>query len=285
MIWLIDDHGRTWPAESHPIARWHAADRPIEYAVWERGFVSVRTRGGAMMIAFNPRRTRRVTLATTVYFLSTFCCAGRAALTHGSSERQTTEIFGKIAPTLRRMEEICARSPYERVTILSQVRENACRRWDNSPEAAALIGAWRDAGGLWSDARFANLRANKLLDTASVTRSPGSAAQLINYYWGTDLSLIGDRWAKIAVGKDMTEQPFQELARNLALLYRRTLEEQQPSRYEVSAIFPAADGRLIRYSYDRLLLPWHCGRDRYVMHALLRISQQLEPASDAHALR
>ena len=283
MIWLIDDSGKTWPAETHPIFRWSAADRPISHAVWERGFVFLRTCGDAIAIYFNPRRTPRITLATTGYFISTRG-PGRAALTHGSFVRQATEIFAWTGSAFRRMEELCAAAPHDRARIVRQVRRRVA--WQSGEnfraEAGQLIEAWCESGRVWTEELYAKLCETHLLKMASVAFNPAGTSQLITSHWGDGLEFLSDPWSKIAIGKEVREQPFRELGRNVALLDHQTLKEDQPSRFDVSIILPAADGTPCQYSYERLLLPWRRGRDRYVVHTLLGVSRRPVAPTSGH---
>jgi hypothetical protein len=272
--WLIDDAGKTWPDDPHPIARSQPLEQPLAYTVFERGFVYVQNSASSTAIWFNPRRTRRRTLATTLYLIST-CRAPRFALTYGSTTKQKTEIFGEVGPVPHRIQELCASAPPERAAILSQVRREVRRLGDKyGREADGLIEAWCETGRVWGEGLYANLCASRLLRTTSIARNPAGSARFVIQHWGTGLEFVSDQWAKIAVGKEVREQPFRELGRNVARLYRQTVREDRPSRYDVSIVVPATDGTPFQYDYERLLLPWHHGRDRYVVHALVGVSRR-----------
>ena len=263
MTWLIDNCGMCWPYQLHPIGRWDAADDPVGYAVSELGFIHVRLSNSGMTVTFDPFRVERRTMISALYLIADEQ-PKRVALSHGDKSPDP-EIFGTLAGAFRRIEELIDSCPTP-IPVLSR------KRWllDHVPKHVAEqikrpLRAWNGAARQLTPERLANFCTAIDLNDMLVVRNPCGTERLVYDHWGESFDFLGPRWMRIARGKCVEEQPFPELGRRVALLFRRTLADGGPCVDDIDIALARSGVVESRRRYARLLLPWSGpGGDRYV---------------------
>ncbi len=274
MTWLIDGSGVAWPEAAHPIARWDAACDPVGYAVSDLGFIHLRLLNGGAAVSFNPSRVGRRTMISAFYRV-----AGeqpeRIALSYGG-ECPILEIFGRVGEALRRIEDLVESHPTP-ISVLSRRR----RSLDRLPKHVAepiieVLRAWGNAAGRWTPERHAQLSTTVPLKDTIVARNLRGTDRLVNYHWGASFDLVGPRWAQIARGKEVEDQPFPKLGKQVASDYRGVLGDGEPHLDEIDLSLSSAGRMMLRHRYSRLLLPWsEPGGDRYV--TVMRFDENAPP--------
>jgi len=194
----------------------------------------------------------------------------RIALSYGG-EYSCHEICGTVREARYRIEEI-VETHARTIPVLSRRRLSL----DHQPKhivepVTAVLRAWNDAAGQWTSERYAHLCTAVPLRDLVVVRNRRGTDQMIYHHWGDSGDIFGSRWAQIAGGKDVEDQPFPELGKRMAWLYRRTLADAEPDLKEVDIALSSAGCTISHDRYARLLLPWSEPRgDRYV--TLIRIN-------------
>lgn len=263
MTWLIDDRGVRWPSNMHPIACWGTACDPVGFAVSDLGFIHVRPLNGAMTVSFNPSRVGRPTMIGAFYLI-----AGerpkRIALSYGS-KCPNLEILGTVGEALRRIEKLVETHPPP-IPVFSQRPRSLDRLPKHITEPIMeLLRSWSNTVGRWTPERHTDLCTVVPSKDTVVARNPRGTDRLVNYHWGASFDFVGPRWAQIARGKDVEDQPFPELGKRIASLYRRTLADGKPHLHEIDLALLRAGCTMLRRRYTRLTLPWsEPGGDRYV---------------------
>lgn len=277
MTWLIDASGVPWPQRLHPIAQWDAAGDPVEYAISDLGFIHVRLLNGGATITFNPWRVSRTTMIAAFYLVAGEQPKRVVLSCRGECGCADLEIVGTVAEAFHRIEERVETHP-------SPIPVLARKRWslDRPPSHVAEqvmdpLHAWGDAAGRWTQERQANLLAALPLKDLLIARNPCGTNRLVYDHWGTSFDFLGPRWAQIARGRDVEDQPFPELGKRSASLFRRTLADAVPCLDEIDIALSSAGSTVLRRRYDRLLLPWSGpDGDRYV--TLIRFETTTTPS-------
>jgi hypothetical protein len=263
MSWLIDAGGVPWPRKRHRVDRWNADDDPLGYAVSDLGFIHLRLVDDAVVVTFNPYRVSRKAIISAFYIIADEH-PRRIALSYGD-KNSDPEIVGTVGEAFRRIEQVIeTTSPV--VPIFAQRRGSLDRPPKLITDAITVpLRAWSDAAGRWMPERQASFCAVAPLKDTVVTRSSHGANRLVHEHWGAGFDFLGPQWSRIAVGKDVTDQPFPDLAKRFALQLRRTLAEGEPRLDEIDLML-SSGGRTIRHRrYTNLLLPWReLGGDCYV---------------------
>jgi hypothetical protein len=253
--WLIDDRGRVWSAESHPITHGSPGPDTISYAVTDLGFIHLRAEQSALRLGFNPRRVSRAAVVAAFYIIAEVK-PQRVLLWYGNEDRDV-EIAGATAQAIDRIEELVCASPPVQRPVFQTRRLSLDRAWEAGRESAAvLLRAWAELGGELSRERQDNLFHAGMLDTGLIVRNPAASDRLVIEHWGSARDLLGPRWLRIARGREVEDQPFRELGQRVAATYRAVLADGRPRLHRVRTILPQANGQLAGRQYERLLLPW-----------------------------
>jgi hypothetical protein len=258
MQWLIDHHGVSWPRSTHRIASWVPNCDPLSYAVSELGFTHIRLASGAMVVRFNPSRIKPCTAISTFYLLAD-TRPRRVVLLYGN-EARNTEIVGSAGQAIQRIDEVVG-SQLPCGTATMSARRRSLDRPINTIEQpiVALLRAWAETGGRWSEEREANFRAANMFENAAIVRKPRASNRLVidRWYEGVGRDVLGRLWTQIAPGKDVEDQPFPDVGARTASRLRAMLSGgRKPHLHSVNFLVPTADGDILLHQYERLVLPW-----------------------------
>jgi hypothetical protein len=122
-----------------------------------------------------------------------------------------------------------------------------------------------------------NFRIANMLENAAIARKPRASSRLVIDRWfeGAGRDVFGHLWPQIARGKDVEDQPFPDVGARTASRLRAMLTgDRKPHLHSVNFLVPTADGDMLRYQYERLVLPWKglCGEDYLVSWVLYKKS-------------
>jgi hypothetical protein len=272
MDWLIDDRGVAWPGQAHRIASWHSTWDPFGYAVSELGYLHLQTTHHGTKVTFNPHCIGQRTIIAAFYLLAS-SRPRRVLLSFGNGPH--AEIYGSIEQALYRIEE-CSKIPPR--AVWRERRRSLDRPLKVfPPPIAELLLAWTETGARWNFEQHTSLAAAKLLEHAAVISKAGKSDQLIIDFWGPGRDFLGSRWAQIARGKDVQDQPGgHRLAVQIAARYRDVLSDRKPQLHSVDLVTPTSNGDARRSRFIRLLLPWTSAAGTgYVINAISSINSYI----------
>jgi hypothetical protein len=253
--WLIDDRGKVWSAQSHPITHGSPSPDTISYAVTDLGFIHLRAELNALRLGFNPLRVSRAAVVAAFYIIAEVK-PQRVLLWYGNEDRDV-EIAGAMAQAINRIEQLVGATPPLQRPIFRTRRLSLDRAQRAGREpAAALLRAWAEFGGELTPERQENLFRAGMVDTAVIVRNQAASNRLVIEHWGAARDLLGPRWMRIARGREVEDQPFRALGQRVAATYRAVLGDGKPRLHRVKTIVPQANGCLAGREYERLLLPW-----------------------------
>lgn len=262
---LIDCDGREWPARPETLERRFGPLRRRCELVRESvalGFVFVEFCRCAARVAFLPQFATRRAVARLAVLL-----AGkrveRVALSSDGTLRSWSLIHG-AGPAIARVDQLVATShrPEPRLLVGAQtVPLDRVGEFSGGRLVPALQG-WNELSGRWAPEVYQRLERTGLLDHSVVIRRSGDTGRFVFEHWGRQrTAAYGSRFRRIARGRDIADQPNEELGRwNLAVA-TRVAADRAPVLLDYSFVMRTLDDRLVRRFGKRLMLPWR-GADR-----------------------
>jgi hypothetical protein len=121
---------------------------------------------------------------------------------------------------------------------------------------AGLVRAWAETHQQWTPEFYERLHDEGLLDNAVVVRNPQRTGDLLIEHWGRKRDLFGSAWTRTARGRHVEEQPYENLGRWVARLFREAICAHEPRLDAVSVAIRTRSGEVRARRYSRLLLPW-----------------------------
>jgi hypothetical protein len=143
-----------------------------------------------------------------------------------------------------------------------------------------LLAIWHVTGGLWTDHLRDLLTALNLLERAVVLRNPTGGDRLVFDFRGDFFSFYPRSWNRLAIGRDLEDQPDRDYGLRTAHSYREVLVGGEPRFEAVDAVIRSPGEDVRRSRYDRLILPWRTSdNERFLTGvSVLRATYSLESA-------
>jgi hypothetical protein len=257
---LIDDGGNAWPAEPDTIVG-RFGRIPTERDVVEQaislGFVFVRVVSGGLRVAL---RAHLVTQPALDRVCNLIADQEPHRVTLSIDPRLSAwELIAGPLHAIARIERIVAeaRKPVPRLIVTTQTLPFETAYQIAGGRLLPLLLAWREANGRWSGDQPGRLADFGLLDHSVISRNQRDSDRFLVEHWGRcRSSLYGPQWAQIARGRDLADQPNQDLGWWNAAAAWQIATAAEPRLLAFDLVMRTPDTRLVRRTYTRLMLPW-----------------------------
>jgi hypothetical protein len=281
---LIDDSGETWAAGSADLRQRLGFGRSefdlVGYAVRTLGFALVRQRGRSIHLSLHPALVTPATLGTLFYLLAE-AMPERLLLSYLQRTWQH-EVLRSAHEAMLRLEDLVYATPTwrPRSTYVVQRHPLTPRKHSALQSLGPLLAIWHVTGGLWTDRLRDLLTTLNLLERAVVLHNPTGGDRLVFDYRGASFSFYPPSWNRLAIGRDLEDQPDRDYGLRTAHSYRGALGDGQPRFEAVDAVIRAPGQDTRRSRYDRLILPWRTSdNERFLTGvSVLRATYFLESA-------
>jgi hypothetical protein len=181
----------------------------------------------------------------------------RVALAHDARLASWKLIIGADR-AIARIEELVAEAQNSLPRPLIATGRLALERCVDIADGQLLpvLQAWHQRQGRWEADLFGRLLDWKLLPHTTITEQPKSSERLLVRHWGARILTYGKDWPRIARGRDLEDQPNAEFGWWRAAMLRKKIAERVPRLSASDAVFRGIDGKLVRSTNSRLVLPW-----------------------------
>lgn len=281
---LIDDRGETWTAGCPDLRRRLGFGRSdfdlVGYAVRTLGFALIRQRGRSIHLSLRPALTTPATLGTLFYRLAE-ATPERLLISYLQNAWQH-EVLRSAHEAMLRLEDLVFATSTWRPssTYLVQRHPLVLRQHSALESLGPLLAIWHVTGGLWTDRLRDLLTALNLLDRAILLHNPAGGDRLVFDHRGTSFSFYPPSWNRLAIGRDIEDQPDRDYGARTAHTYREVLGDGEPRFEAVDAVIRDPGHDVRRSRYDRLILPWRTSENERFLTgvSVLRATYLLESA-------
>jgi hypothetical protein len=272
---LIDHDGKVWSADDDRLLEAIGYPDPdfeiLSYAVRNLGAIAVELADGGAVVQFRSVTVRAEALRAAAEFLSSMSPARIVVQTGGQEQGEQHFDDAVVAHNwLIAQSAAVARNVIIEPRSLTSIANRGLSRLEaNDDYFTLLFKKWRISGGHAPPDLADFLVRFAMYDRATIasTRTDG---QLMFDHIGARITLYDTQdkqWAFRMQGRPVREQPNPEFGKYTESMFRRILDKSEPAFDHVNAVISDPSGA-IRFSYDRLLLPWTMSRGQRLLTSL-----------------
>ena len=271
---LIDPRGRVWPDDSWDLARRigykDVRDEVATFAVRERGFVHLRPRTDGMHVALREGRFNLTAFAGLMLELGR-TKPPRILLRVLAEDGPNFQLFTDLHDLSTHLEALSQDKPVQaRIPRLSERRNPRVLTMPTFAPARLIVELWERTRGELTDEVHGALRTRGLLPRTILVRQVAETSRLVTEHFGTGIMIMEPEEARLAVGRDLQDQPDRAYGEWMAEAYAETLWHCRLRVDSCRALVRTSAATTLRTRYDRVLMPWHSGSDLFLMCLSLR---------------
>jgi hypothetical protein len=266
---LIDPRGRIWPDDSWDVARrigyQDVRDDVAGFAVRERGFVHLRPRTDGVHIALREGRFNLTVFAGLMLELGRVR-PPRVMLRVFGDDGPKFQLFTDLHDLSTHLESLSRDKPVQsRIPRLSERRNPRVLTMPTFAAAQPLVHLWGEMRGELTAEVHRALRSGGLLPRTILVRQVSESSRLVTQHFGSGIMIMRPEEARLAVGRELQDQPDREYGAWMAEAYAEALWSRRVRVESCRALVRTSAATILRTRYDRVLMPWHSGNDLFLM--------------------
>jgi hypothetical protein len=257
---LVDDTGRVWPVESAGMARRIGAPPasvdPITHAVWNLGFVHVKSANELLVASLRPHLVSRLAMIGILDLIVR--TQPKGVLVRDVTKPRVQELFPSIDQALVRIEELADAGYGEFRPMYASMRQPLEGLATTAHgRLAPLLCLWREANARWRPEIRDDLGQRNLWDGSIIYSAETESGDFVIRHWGIKLNLVDAAWRRVAVGRAIEAHPIRGFGPRIAAEYRQLRKDADARLDRIDLVVRIVGGKTVRRCYDRLMLPWH----------------------------
>ena len=271
---LIDDGGEPWSDNSPELARRLGYREPDfnapAYAGRNLGFIHVRLHEEGVRVSVRAGRFSLLTLTGTLFVLVDRR-PRRIVLAVFGGEDWSYEMFTNLGSFAERIEALAAGEPIAgRPRWLAAEKKLGALDMPTFRHVKRVVDVWKANRGRISQELYDLLRATDLFERAILIRKLPRSTRMVYQHFGSGIKMMRPCETLEMIGRDAHDVPDKEYGSWVAEHYGEALSGRRLRLDGMRATVSTSQAATLRVRYDRLLMPWRGGSDRYLLGLSMR---------------